>query len=217
MSRFALIAIILVIVAGFVPGVSAETGSTNTEASTTESKTALLLEAVSVSDATSIDLMFNQTIRIDSIRVRIIDQATNESIKVASITGPSKDLTDSSSAVIHTATSLTAGASYVLTITSALSVSNMTIKAGVDSIREFTVPVNLAGTSLNAPPNPSAVIAATGSSTDPKPTVTPAATGSVVAVPQNAEALPEAGASSLVLILLAATSAFGLLLFRKKA
>lgn len=93
--------------------------------------------------------------------------------------------------------------------------TEMTIKAGVDSIREFTVPVTLAGASLNAPTNPSAVIASTGS--EPKPNVTPnpVVTPPVV-TPQVTETLPEAGTSTTFLIVIAALSALGLLLVRKR-
>ena len=148
MTRSPLIALVALSLV-FVSTVSAaDTGTTTTGtqapanttvATQTPADTALLLSMVSVTDAMTVGLEFNQDIQIDSLRVRIIDQATNESVRIASITGS----TAPAMAVVKTATALTAGASYVLTITSALSTTEMTIKAGIDSIREFSVPVTL--------------------------------------------------------------------------
>ncbi len=143
MKRISLIATMMILQVVVISTVSAETGTTavaNTPTATTQSsELPLLLSTVTVSDATHVSLVFNQTIRIDSLRVRIIDQSTNESVKVLSITGS----LDPMRAVLETSTALTAGASYVLTITSALSTTDMTIKAGIDSIREFAVPITV--------------------------------------------------------------------------
>ncbi len=217
MKRISLIATMMILQVVVISTVSAETGTTtgtNTPTATTQSsETPLLLTTVTASDATSVTLVFNQAIQIDSLRVRIIDQATNESVKVASITGSLDPMT----AVINTASALTAGASYVLTITSALSTTEMTISAGIDSIREFAVPVGLKGTSLNAPSNPSAVIVASGSTTvtPAPPTQSGSATGTIV-LPQDTEALPATGTPTTILIILAAISALTLLLVRKR-
>ena len=173
MARSPLIALLVLSIALVSTVSAADTGTTTTGATTPAvptpttqaTETPLLLTTVTASDAKSVTLVFNQAIQIESLRVRIIDQATNESVKIASITGSLDPMT----AVINTAGALTAGASYVLTITSALSTTEMTINAGIDSIREFAVPVTLPGASLNAPANPTAVIVATGTTT-----VTPA-------------------------------------------
>ncbi len=202
----------------FVSTVSAAETSTTTGTATSPVvmaqgvDTPLLLSTVSVTDAMTVGLEFNQAIQIDSLRVRIIDQATNESVRIASITGS----TTPRLAVIKTSTALTAGASYVLTITSALSTTEMTIKAGIDSIREFSVPVTLKGASLNAPSNPNAVIAASGSMTKPTLTQSGSASGSM-AKPSDTEALPATGTPTTLLIILAAISAFALLFVRKRA
>ena len=66
----------------------------------------------------------------------------------------------------------------------------MTINAGVDSIREFTTSATLSGTSLSAPPNPSAVIVSTGTTPVVKPAIV--GTGVVVSIPQDPSALPQA-------------------------
>ncbi|MBC7503397.1 LPXTG cell wall anchor domain-containing protein [Candidatus Gracilibacteria bacterium] len=222
MIRISLIAMMMILQAAVLSTVSAETGTTtgtNTPTATTQSsEKPLLLSTVTVSDASHVSLLFNQAIRIDSLRVRIIDQSTNESVKVLSITGALDPMT----AVLETSTSLTAGASYVLTITSALSTTDMTIKAGIDSIREFAVPVTVKGAVLNAPTNPNAVIVATGTSISPKPTMTQSgtvkstATGAMV-ISQDTKSLPATGTPTTVLILLAAVSALALLLMRKRA
>ena len=201
--------------------VAAETGSVNS-ATGTYNTAALLLDGVMTPDIQSIALTFNQNIRIESVRIRVIDQATNESVKIASITGSS----NKSVATILTAAPLTPGASYVLTITSALSDTNQTIKAGVDSIREFTVPLNIPGITLNAPANPSAVIAATNTSAvTPKPVtpqpvvpvVNPPTTVETPVVPKDVPALPVTGAPTVIMILMAGLIAYSLLRIRKKA
>lgn len=221
MSRLILIA--TMILSSFVVSTvsAADTGTTTTAMdappmTTTDTDmmtdTPLLLSTVTVTDATTISLAFNQAIQIDSVRVRIIDQATNENIKVATITGA----LDPMIATIVTSTPLTPGASYVITITSALSTDEMTIKAGIDSIREFTVPLTVKGATLNAPSNPTAVIVATGTATTPQPTTPTVATGATVN-PQDTEALPATGTPTTLLIALAALSALALLLVRKRA
>ncbi len=223
MSRLSLIASLAIFMTVFGSALFTEAATTTTTTTTTPTTstaavtpTPLLLDTVIATDARTITLTFNQSIRVDSIRVRIIDQATNESIKVSSITGS----TTESIATIMTAMALAPGASYVITITSALSSTDMTIKAGVDSIREFTAPTTLTGITLNAPPNPSAVIVATGVTTVvPKPALIKptVATRTVGNIPQDTGALPQTGAPTVILILLAGLSAFGLLLFRKRA
>ncbi|MBC7498658.1 LPXTG cell wall anchor domain-containing protein [Candidatus Gracilibacteria bacterium] len=219
MTRSPLIALVAVSLV-FVSTVSAATTGTTTTGTTTtapavttqSAEIPLLLSTVSVTDAMTVGLEFNQAIQIDSLRVRIIDQATNESVRIASITGS----TTPRLAMIKTSTALTAGASYVLTITSALSTTEMTIKAGIDSIREFSVPVTLKGASLNAPSNPNAVIAASGSMTKPTTTQSGSASGSMTK-PSDTEALPATGTPTTLLIILAAISAFALLFVRKRA
>ena len=211
----ALVALSLVFVSTVSAAENTATGVTTTPTpvvtpQTTED-TPLLLSTVSVTDAMTVGLEFNQAIQIDSLRVRIIDQATNESVRIASITGS----TTANIATVKTSTALTAGASYVLTITSALSTTEMTIKAGIDSIREFSVPVTLKGASLNAPSNPSAVIAGSGA-TKPTMTQSGSASGSMTK-PQDTEALPATGTPTTILIILAAISASALLFVRKRA
>lgn len=218
MSRISLVATIAILMSMVSPAVFAESGTDILPISPAVSMTPspLLLDTIGASDIKTISLTFNQPIRYDSVRVRIVDQATNESIKIATITGSTMAATI---ATITTAGTLTAGASYVVTITSALSMTDMTIKAGVDSIREFTTSATLSGSSLSAPPNPSAVIVATGVTPVVAPVTPPVvvATGVVAPVPQDTDALPETGAPTVILILLAGIASFGLLMFRKRA
>ena len=187
MTRSPLIAIIALSLALISTVSAADTGTTTSGtqapvAPTAQAETPLLLDTVTATDATTVTLVFNQAIRIDSLRVRIIDQATNEAVRVASITGATSPMT----AVVRTAAPVTAGASYILTITSALSTTDLTIKAGIDSIREFAVPVTLKGASLNAPSNPTAVIA-TASGTVPKTMTQSGKTQSGAIVPDRSE------------------------------
>ncbi len=160
---------------------AADSGSTDpvdttSTATMTDTGSNLLLTDVFVTDVNTIGLKFSQPMRLESIRVRIIDQSTNENIKVASITGSTEGPHIS---LVKTSIPMIAGGSYVVTITSALSQTDMTIKAGIDSIREFTVPVDIAGVTLDAPANPTAVMVNSG--------VTPATTTSVpVLAPSSA-------------------------------
>ncbi len=217
MTRSPLIALVAASLV-FISTVSAAgTGSTATgttpatpAVTTQATEMPLLLSTVSVTDAMTVGLEFNQAIQIDSLRVRIIDQATNESVRIASITGSSTP----NIAKIQTSTALTAGASYVLTITSALSTTDMTIKAGIDSIREFSVPVTLKGASLNAPSNPTAVITASGATKVP---MKQSGSASGTIVKSSDETLPATGTPTTILIILAALSAFALLFVRKRA
>ena len=218
MSRISLVATIAIFMSMVSSAVFADSGTTDTlpiSPAVSMTPSPLLLDTVGASDINTIVLTLNQPIRYDSVRVRIVDQATNESIKIATITGST---VTTSSATIVTASNLSAGASYIVTITSALSLTDMTIKAGVDSIREFTTSATLSGSSLSAPPNPSAVIVATGSTTVVVPVAPPVvATGVVTPIPQDTDALPQTGAPTIILILLAGIASFGLLMFRKRA
>ncbi len=217
MSRFSLIAVLALFMA--IPMLSsfAATGvatpTTTLTDEVTPVNTPLLLDTVRITSAKSITLVFNQAVRVDTVRVRIVDQETNESVKISSIT---ESTTSGSLAVINTASVLTAGASYVLTITSAFSLTDMTIKAGIDSIREFTVPVSLPGTSLNAPSNPSAVLAGSTPASGPKTLILSGSATPTKAIIQN-ESLPATGMPTVIIIILAAISALGLLMIRKKA
>jgi hypothetical protein len=217
MSRFSLIAVLALFMA--IPMLSsfAATGvatpTTTLTDEVTPVNTPLLLDTVRITSAKSITLVFNQAVRVDTVRVRIVDQETNESVKISSIT---ESTTSGSLAVINTASALTAGASYVLTITSAFSLTDMTIKAGIDSIREFTVPVSLPGTSLNAPSNPSAVLAGSTPASGPKTLILSGSATPTKTIIQN-ESLPATGMPTVIIIILAAISALGLLMIRKKA
>ena len=80
--------------------------------------------------------------------------------------------------------------------------------------------MSLTGATLSAPANPSAVIVATGvtNTVTPKPVIKqPIVSTGVINVPQDTGALPQTGAPTVILVILAALSAFGLLLLRKRA
>lgn len=223
MSRFFLVTILAILTTMPVLSVFAATGTnfiatgvTNSWVSNIDTIrpviTPLLLDTVRITSAKSITLVFNQAVRADTVRVRIIDQETNESVKILSIT---ESTTSGALAIINTTTALTAGASYVMTITSAFSLTDMTIKAGIDSIREFTVPVSLPGASLNAPSNPSAILA--GDTPGSKTLILSGAATTVPQVTVQNEALPATGIPTMIIIVLAAISALGLLMIRKRA
>lgn len=175
--------------------------------------------SILVPDFRTLEVTFSQPIQIDSLRVQVTDLATSETIKITSITGATSPMT----ATIHTATDMTPGASYKLTIRTAFAENGTTIAAGTDSIKEFSVPLDLI--SLKAAPNPSAVIASTGS----MPPTTLTSTGPIVLQPSHPpvvatgamtpkmpEALPVTGVETTLIIILAALAASGLLIFRKK-
>ena len=230
MLRIFLAIVSAIFMMSLASGVSAaDSGSTDpvdatSTATVTDTGSNLLLTDVFVSDVNTIGLKFSQPMRLESIRVRIIDQSTNENVKVASITGSTDGI---HIALVKTSFPLIPGGSYVVTITSALSQTDMTIKAGIDSIREFTVPVDIAGVTLDAPANPTAVMVnsgATPTSTTSVPVLAPSsavntgsnATGTTV-VPKDVQALPVTGAPTIIMILLAGLMAYTLLVVRKKA
>lgn len=241
MSRLSFVALIMVITTAIVSPVSAATttGSTTATGSTGTASVVsttpvtvpqpknlpLLLDTVKVENTQTLTLKFNQSVYANSIRVRVIDQGSNENIQIASITGTldKSGALDKSSVTITTDSSFIAGASYILTITAALSLSDTTIKAGIDSIREFAAPTNLKPPVLNAAPNPTATLA-TGSTTTtvkPIPTTTTlsGSTGSTSSSGALAAAseFPEAGLPTTMVVILAAMSAMVLLFIRKRA
>lgn len=229
MSRLSIIASMLVVATTFVSTMSAATSTGNTatgEATPINTSPIvvpqpknlpLLLDSIKVENTQTFTLKFNQSVYANSIRVRVIDQGTNENMQIASITGTlnKSGALDPSMVTVTIESAFIPKASYILTITAALSLSDTTIKAGIDSIREFAAPSSIKAPGLNAAPNPTAVIA-TGTVV-----VTPAVvgtgkitTGSGVA---GSSELPETGVPTIIMIILAAVSAMGLLFFRKRA
>ena len=109
--------------------------------------------------------------------------------------------------------------------------NNATLKMGIDSIREFTVPSNTPGGDLSAPPNPNAVVAtSTGTVVSSGNVVTAiVSTGTSAVAPTDvkktqtgsslsqADALPQAGfGSTAVIMVVSAIFASFLLLRRRK-
>jgi len=228
----------MIITTAIVSPVSAATGSTTATGSTGTSAVIgtspvtvpqpknlpLLLDTVKVENTQSLTLKFNQSVYANSIRVRIIDQGSNENIQIASITGTldKSGALDKSSVTITTDSSFIAGASYILTITAALSLSDTTIKAGIDSIREFAAPTNLKSPVLNAAPNPTATLATGSTTTTVKPTPVTTLSGSTGSTSSSgalaaASEFPEAGLPTTMVVILAAMSAMVLLFIRKRA
>jgi len=227
----------MILTTTFVSTVSAATSSTGTAATPVATGTAtvvgttpvtipqpknlpLLLDTVKVENTQTLTLKFNQSVYANSIRVRVIDQGSNENIQIASITGTldKSGSLDKSMITITTDSSFMAGASYILTITAALSLSDTTIKAGIDSIREFAAPSTLKPpVVLSAAPNPTATLA-TGSTVVRPPvqtgsTLPTTASGTLAATSE----FPEAGMPTTMVIILAAISALALLFVRKRA
>jgi LPXTG-motif cell wall-anchored protein len=221
-SLISLVALIAIIFSPLTALAEIDSGSTITGATAAPVVGLLPLRmsgSVVVPEIRTIEISFNQPIQIDSLRVQITDLATSETIKIASITGTMSPMT----ATIQTATDMSPGASYKLTIRTAFAENGTTIAAGTDSIKEFSAPLDLMP--LTAAPNPSAVIASTGST----PPVAPTSTGPIVLqaspppgvatgamTPKVPEALPVTGTETTLIIILAAIAASGLLIFRKK-
>lgn len=218
-----LLALVAILLSPLTALAATDSGSTSTGATATSTADLLPLRMSSapivVSEVRTFQIVFNQPIQIESLRVQITDLATSETIKVASITGTTSPMT----ATIQTATDMTPGASYKLTIRTAFAENGTTIAAGTDSIKEFSAPLDLVP--LTAAPNPSAVIASTGSTPPAAPTSTgpivlqaspPPGVATGAMTPKVPEALPVTGTETTLIIILAAIAASGLLIFRKK-
>lgn len=187
--------------------------ATNTGATPTE--TPLILDAITTQDDEHILVSFNQTIVAEAVRVRISKQSDGSSIKVEKITS----VTDTPKSVLLNLTDvLEEGATYTLTVLSAISEGGVVIKEGADATKEFTTPVPLKKSviTFNAPTNPNAVIATTGSSVTPTTPTTTSASGTKTEKPEtNAKELPLTGMNPLFFLIIAGGLAFAFISRRR--
>jgi len=140
------------------------TGSEAPVATTTSAKSDLTIVSVEATDANKIDITFNQPIDINSVRVTLVDQATRQNVRV---TDYAKSHLGDRSVQVNLLNDLSANTAYILTVNTAMSLTNDTISAGVDAIREFTTGTFSSGEpEFNAPSNPNVAVATGTTSTN---------------------------------------------------
>lgn len=190
-------------------------GAENTENQTgSEIESNLLLWEVITQDDMHISISFNQNIVPEAVRVGITKQSDGSNVKVDKITGVTNT---PESVVIALSDVLEEGATYTITIKSAISESWVVIKEGADAVREFTTPTPLKKSVIvfNAPPNPNAVVA-TGSKTNTGVSTTEKTWSGTASPSKTATELPLTGMNPLIFLLIAWSLAF-ILVSRKKA
>ncbi len=185
----------------------------------------LLVDTIESIDTKHVNVVFNQPIIRESVRVRITKQNDDSNVRIESFTGSA----DNSTVQVILTDSIEADTAYKMTIVSAISEDGVIIKDGADGLKEFTTPVDLQEYSeeipviveLNAPSNPNAIIvAATGSSqTESTPTMVATNTGETETPSPSSttEELPPAGANPLIYLAIAGSIAFILLIRRRHA
>ncbi len=195
---------------------SAATGEDATGAVVIPVENPLLVETITTVDDSHITLVFNQDIIRESVRVRIAKQSDESGIRIESFTGGADDksINVSLSDPIETSTS------YKMTIISAISDAGIIIKDGADGIKEFTTPTTLKkyNLALNAPSNPSAVLA-TGSQVGSRSsgaTMTPTTVKKETPPSDTTAELPLTGIDPTLFVILAAAIALLLISRRQR-
>lgn len=212
---------------GLTSTLSAASGDA-VESTTTESvvqvENPLLIDSIDTTDDMHINVVFNQDVIRESVRVRISKQSDESNVRIDSFTGGE----DGRSIQVILSDSLEANTSYKMTIISAISEDGVIIKDGADGIKEFSTPEDLKKyveetIELSAPANPNAVIVeASGSQTGeqtggtvlPKPTEP---TGENPLPSTTAEELPLTGVNSTIFLAVAGVLALIFVLRRRQA
>lgn len=179
----------------------------------------LSVKSVKVIDDAHIQVIFSEDIDVSSVKVQLVKQSDHSSFRVMGYTGV---VSTPSAVEISLNSNLQEGTSYSITVLSVLGKSGTTISDGALALKDFITPIPLkksAPPTLNAPSNPNAVTAITGS-VSPEKTVS----GSVLAVsgsgsedkkPETPSELPLTGANPLFLLL--AILPLSYLFLRKRA
>lgn len=177
----------------------------------------LLIEKIDPVDTQHIDIVFNQAVIRESVRVRVTKQSDESNVRIDSFTGGE----NTSIVSVVLAEPLIAGTAYKLTIVSAISDIGIIIKDGADGIKEFTTAENLKTwmPPLNAPTNTNAIKItsweAGTSSTGTTLPKTSSGTEKKESLAETAKELPLSGMNSTLLIILAWFIAWIFLLRRK--
>jgi hypothetical protein len=197
-----------------VSSLSAASGDSTT-GTIMPTETPLLVESITPVDDSHITLVFNQDVIRESVRVRVTRQSDESNVRIESFTGG----TDAKSISVTLADTLETSTSYKMTIISAISDVGIIIKDGADGVKEFTTPTTLKkyNLTLNAPTNPTAVMAtgskvATGSTgvVLPKPT-------DVVTPSETTDELPLTGVDTTLFAVLALAIALFIISRRRRA
>lgn len=204
---------------------------------TTSDDSLRILEVKSPRENT-VNIVFSDEIEIESVRVTIMNQDTKDNVRVESYNPVESD---TRAVEVKIRDVLKPSTAYILTVNTAISQKNQTISAWVDAIRDFTTPAHFEGTDMSdggwdtpeTPPpvtdNPPRDIVPPANVDFPSAQNIPSDTHATEeqntdsqnthtgATPQ-AEALPETGASTVLLAFaLAAVILIVLISFRRKA
>lgn len=98
--------IVLILFVGVSPSTFAATVDPATTTTTAVQGSSLLLSDVAVQDLNTFTLKFNQPINSDSVRIRVVNQGNNETVRVVAIDPVA---TDASSVTVKTTTPLVTG------------------------------------------------------------------------------------------------------------
>lgn len=178
-----------------------------------DTSTELSLKSVSVVDSKKVRITFSDGIDMTSIVLKISKQSDNSTVVISDMS-PVKDIPESVDIILTD--DLEEWSSYTLTVQAAIGTSGSTIVDGAGALKEFVTPSPLkkATTVLNAPPNPTAVVA----QDDPEETETPVEEDvpvePVEETPVPTEELPLTGMNPIIFLLFALP--FSYILLRKK-
>ena len=163
------------------------------------------VKSVKVIDDTHVQILFSEDIDPSSVKVQLVKQSDHSSFRISSYTG----VTATPSAVEITLNSnLQEGTSYSITVLSVVGKSGSTISDGALALKDFITPIPLKKSAVpvqNAPSNPNAVMANSGSVTATQstlptsPSVT--ATGTTGKTAETPSELPLTGTNPLFLLL----------------
>jgi hypothetical protein len=152
---------------GMTPSSAAESENTGG----LESDIVLSLISIEPIDDMHLQVTFSESVDLDTLKLNIKKQSDNSTLRFATIT----PVTDRPGTVEVTLESqFEEGSAYTLTIVSAIGESGAVIKDGALALKDFITPIPLKKYEvvMNAPSNPNAVLAQTG--TTNTVTVTPA-------------------------------------------
>lgn len=209
----------VVLFMSFAPAIFAESGTTEITPISAPIERPLLVDSITPVDDMHVNIVFNQDILKESVRVRIAKQSDESNIRIDSFTGG----TDPRTVQISLVETLSGNTAYKMTVISAISQEGVIIKDGADALKEFTTPADLKKYApvLNAPSNPNAVLVNTGSSTTTAtattitPVISPTSNGKSPA--GTAEELPPTGTSSTLIVIAAALLALVMVFLRRRA
>lgn len=202
-------------ITGLIIGVSVSSlvlAADTTGSSTTEAP--LILDTITTQDDAHILVSFNQNIVAEAVRVRISKQSDGSNVKVEKVTSV---VEAPKSVLVSLSDILGEGSTYTLTVLSAISEGGVVIKEGADASKEFTTPIPLKKSILtfNAPANPNAAIASTGSAPAVEALPVTASGKEAAKTEPTAKELPLTGMNPILFLIIAWGLALAFIVRRK--